>query len=190
MPSSPDVTSVTSLLERARSGDVAARDEVLRFTYNELRTLARAQMRRERPDHTLDATALVHEACVRLLAGAELPGRTRAEFLRFAARAMRQLLVNHARDRKRLKRGGGARRAALEEQVVAAVDGTFDLVTLDEALERLALVAPRQAQVVELRYFAGLTVDETAEILEISPRAVKRDWEAAGTLLLRELGER
>lgn len=182
---SPDLTT---LLVRAREGDVLARDEILSVTYDELRRLARAQLRRERRDHTLQATALVHEVCARMLEGQELPGNSRSEFLGCVAHSMRQLLVNHARDRGRLKRGGKAARVPLDDGLTAAPDGSFDVIALDDALERLARMAPRQAKVVELRYFAGLSVNEAAEVLRISPRSVKRDWEAAGTLLLKDLG--
>ncbi len=185
MSSSADVTA---LLARARRGDDAARDELVKATYDELRGRARAHLERDRPGHTLQATALVNEVYSRMLAGQGLPGENRAQFLGFVARAMRQLLVNHARDRGRLKRGGGAKRVPLDENLLVGGDRSFNLVAFDDALERLAQVAPRQAQVVELRYFGGLSVEEAAEALAISPRTVKRDWEAAGTLLLNDLG--
>lgn len=179
---------VTELLDRARNGDAHARDTLIGATYDELRCLARGYLANERPDHTLQATALVNEAYARLLAGQELQGENRAQFLAYVAQAMRRILINHARDRARAKRGSGQAKARLDEELVVGGPPAVDLIALDEALDRLAQFAPRKSQVVELRYFGGLTVDEVAQALKISPRTVKRDWEIAGTLLRHDLG--
>lgn len=178
----------TELLVHAQEGDDQAREVLLGAAYDELRNLARGYLDRERSDHTLQATALVHEVCVRMLGGEALPGKSRPQFLAYCAKAMRRILINHARSRGRVKRGGGAARLPLAEDLVVGGETPADLLALDEALERLASTAPRKSDVVELRYFGGLTVEEVAQVLDISPRTVKRDWEIAGTLLLRYLG--
>ena len=184
MPSSVDITE---LLVRARNGDAHARDVLIGATYDELRRLARACLANERPDHTLQATELVNEAYARLLGGQDLQGENRVQFLAYVAQAMRRILINHARDRARVKRGRGRAKVQLHASVVVRGTPAVDLLALDEALDRLAQVAPRKSQVVELRYFGGLTVDEVAQALNISPRTVDRDWETAGTLLRHDL---
>ena len=155
--------------------------------YDELRGLARACFRRERPGNTLQATALVNEVCLRLLAAGGLPGKNRSQFLAFVAKAMRHILLDHARERNRLKRGGGLKRVALDAALVVEEEPSLDLLALDEALERLAVVDARKAEVVELRYFGGMSVEEVAEHLHVSPTTVKRDWEVARTWLQEEL---
>jgi RNA polymerase sigma-70 factor (ECF subfamily) len=175
------------LLERACDGDSQARVELIQATYDQLRALAAAHMRDERPDHTLTATALVHEVSLQLLEGAKVNAGTKGQFLALAAKAMRNLLIDHARGRGRAKRGGGREKITLDESLAASPERHPELIDLDEALERFCQIDQRKSQVVELRYFGGLSVDETAEILGVSPATVKRDWEVAKAWLLREL---
>ena len=178
---------VTELLERATQGDSQARGELLQATYEQLRILAAAKMRDERRDHTLTATALVHEVSLRLLGNRELHATSRGQFLALAAKAMRNLLVDHARARGRQKRGRGEKRLSLDEQLIADNQQNQELLELDAALERFRELDQRKSQVVELRYFGGLSIEETAEVLGVSPATVKRDWEVARAWLLREL---
>ena len=179
----------TLLLSAWTEGDPAARERALETVYDELQRLARAYMRRERSDHTLQATALVHEAWVRLAGGAEVAWRDRADFFRCAARAMRRILVDHARGAQALKRGGG-HKLVLEETRLITPSREIDLLDLDRALEALAGFDPRQSKIVELRFFAGLTVEETAKALELSTATVKREWRLARAWLRRELRTR
>lgn len=179
--------NVTQLLERATQGDSDARGELLRATYDQLKVLAAARMREERPDHTLTATALVHEVSLELLAQSNLTAQNQGQFLALAAKAMRNLLVDYARTRDRQKRGGGRQKLSLKENLVACEEQNQDLIDLDEALERFSRLDARKSQVVELRYFGGLSIEETAEVLGVSPATVKRDWEVARAWLLREL---
>ncbi|MEM1026537.1 MAG: ECF-type sigma factor [Planctomycetota bacterium] len=178
---------VSTLLTRARHGDSSARGELIQATYDELHRMATSRMRQERPDHTLSATALVHEVSVKLLEHDAVPAETQGQFLALAAHAMRNLLVDHARGRGRLKRGGGRTKLSLDEALIACQDQSGDLVDLHEALESLARLDTRKAQVVELRYFGGLSVAESSEALGISPATVKRDWEVARAWLLDAL---
>jgi RNA polymerase sigma factor (TIGR02999 family) len=178
--------SVTELLAAARDGEKGALDALLPLVYEELRRIARAQMRRERPGQTLDATALVHEAWLRLGGGAAAAG-DRTHFLGIAARLMRQILVERARARHAAKRGGHRKRVTLDEGLLPSADAPVDVLALDQALERLAAVDPMNARLVELRFFGGLTVEEAAEALEISPATLKRRWALARAFLLREL---
>jgi RNA polymerase sigma factor (TIGR02999 family) len=179
--------NVEPLLERACQGDSRARGELIRVTYDQLRTLAAAHMRDERSDHTLTATALVHEVSLQLLDGAAVAASNHDQFLALAAKAMRNLLIDHARARGRQKRGGDRQRLSLNESLAASDDRGLELVALSEALERFSQLDQRKSRVVELRYFGGLSVDETAKILNVSPATVKRDWEVARAWLLREL---
>lgn len=169
-----------------RDDDAAAR--LFPMVYDELRRLAASALKGERADHTLQPTALVHEAFLRL---ADLPDRQwqdRAHFVAVAARAMRRILVDHARARNAVKRGSGEIRVSLEDVDVPAGEGAdVDLVTLDEALSTLAALDERQARIVELRFFGGLTVDETAVLIDLSTRTVKREWQMARAWLRREL---
>lgn len=184
--SSPDVTEALAALHK---GDETARDRLVRAVYDELRGIARAHLRRERGDHTLVTTELVHEAYEKML-GPHAAYSGRGHFFGAAARAMRQILVDHARRRGRVKRGGGERPVALDEiGEIAAGDGSdsVDIVDLDDALTRLAEMDPRQAAVVECRYFGGLTVEETAEALGISDSTVKREWRTARAWLYAAL---
>ena len=162
-------------------------DSLLPIVYQELRRLAAGYLRRERPGQTLQPTALVHEAYLRLMK--DRPGRwqNRAHFCAIAAHSMRQILIERARARGAAKRGGARQRITLDEGLVAGGDRSIDLVALDEALQRLAAIDPEQARLVELRFFGGLTVEETAEAMDISPATVKRHWTVAKAWLTREL---
>lgn len=183
----PLPSSVTQLLEKARDGDVVARDELLRQVYDELRRIAACYLQNEQPDHTLQPTALVHELCVQLLGADALPGESRSQFFVAAAQAMRHILVDHARTKGRVKRGGGRRAVGLDEQWVGCEGTNLELLALDEALQQLAAIDSRKGQVVELRYFGGLTFKELAEHLGVSVATVERDWDLAKTWLLHEL---
>lgn len=180
---------VTRLLAAWKDGDPEALAQLLPLVYSELRRLAEARMRRERPDHTLQATELVHEAWLRLMGGQLPDWRDRTHFFAVAARAMRRLLVDHARSRGYAKRGGGARRISLDAVAELSAEGSQDLIDLDEALDRLAALDSRQHQVVELRFFGGLSVEETAAALGVSEMTVKRDWRTARAWLYAELAE-
>ncbi|MBI4877866.1 MAG: sigma-70 family RNA polymerase sigma factor [Acidobacteria bacterium] len=178
---------VTHLLQAWCGGSVEARDKLMPLVYRELRELARSCLRRERPGHTLQATALVHEAYLRLVKE-DLPSfQVRSHFFGIAARAMRQILIEHARARGAAKRGGGAK-LSLEE--IATVAGTQDpdILDLDQALDRLSALDARKSRIVELRYFGGLTVEEIAEMEELSPATVGRDLRFAESWLRREMG--
>ena len=183
---------VTEALDALREGDVSARDRLMQAVYQELRMLAHAQRRRERSDLTLNTTALVHEAYFKLL-GPNRPGfDDRGHFFSAAARAMRQVLVDHARSRSRKKRGGGQRPVALDAVGPLPDEDTdarqaAELLDLDAALTQLAELDPRQAQVVECRYFGGLSVEETAEALSLSESTVKREWRSARAWLYAAL---
>jgi RNA polymerase sigma-70 factor, ECF subfamily len=187
MPSSEMPTlSVTRLLEDARRGDTAAVEQLLPLLYGELHQIAARHMRRERADHTLQPTALLHEAFLRLLGGTRAPFEDRTHFLRVASQAMRRVLVDHARARNAAKRGA-ALRVTLDESMAGAENAVVDMLVLDDALSRLATAEPRWAQVVELRYFGGLEIPEVADALGISTATVKRDWRFAKAWLARAL---
>jgi RNA polymerase sigma-70 factor, ECF subfamily len=181
---------VTELLLAWGSGDRSALDELVPLVHQELRRLARSQMRGERDNHTLQTTALVNEAFLRLIDLRRIRWQDRAHFLALSAQLMRRVLVDHARTRNYRKRGGGAATVALDDVAVAAPERAADLVALDEALEDLARVDPRKSRVVELRFFGGLSVEETAEALNVSPETVMRDWRLAKVWLLREMSRR
>ncbi len=182
MPSS----DVTVLLARARDGDAAALDALLPLVYDELRALAHRQRRRQGAAETLNTTALVHEAYERLLgSGAEWDDR--AHFFRYAARAMRHILVDHARAQAAQKRGGDRLRVPLQEGALAAEVRADEVLALDEALARLGQTDARQGEIVELRYFVGLTIAETADVLDLSPATIKREWTVARAWLQREM---
>jgi RNA polymerase sigma factor (TIGR02999 family) len=185
-PNSP-AGDVTRLLDAAAAGSSAALGEVLPLVYEELRGLAAAYLVGERAGHTLQPTALVHEAYLRLAAQRSAGWHGRAQFLGVAAQAMRRVLVDHARTRGRVKRGGGAQRTGLDEAVESLEASAGDLLTLDEALARLAAIDPQKSRVVELRFFAGASVEETAEIVGISARTVERDWAMARAWLHGEI---
>jgi RNA polymerase sigma-70 factor (ECF subfamily) len=182
--SSPDVTA---LLSESARGNREAAEKLIPLVYDELKRLARSYLRGERPDHTLQATALVHEAYLKLVKQRAMDWQSRTHFLGIAAHLMRRILIDHARGHVRKKRGGVKDVLPLDEAVVFSPEHSEELVKLDEALERLAKLDARQSRIVELRYFGGLTVEETAELLGISPKTVKRDWSVAKVWLHAEL---
>jgi RNA polymerase sigma factor (TIGR02999 family) len=186
-PESP-TGPVTSLLRSLRQGDPHALDRLLPLVYDELRALARSHLRRERAHHTLGATALVHEAYIRLAAREQLTAEDRAHFFAIAAQAMRRVLIDHARARKRKKRGSGQEAEPLEPDLLLTDQVADELVLLDAALDKLAQANERAARVVEQRFFAGLTLDETARALGVSLKTVQRDWTLARAWLRREIG--
>ncbi len=178
---------VTQLLEHWSHGDDAALAELTPLVYEELRRLAHHHMGGERPDHTLQTTALVNEAYLRLADQTNLRWQDRAHFFAVAARAMRQILVNYAKSYRAQKRGGGALKVDLDDVAIVSPEESKEIVDLHEALERLAALDSRKAHVVELKYFGGLNYDEMAEVLKISPVTVRRDWEFARAWLHTEL---
>ena len=183
-----DSDTVAKLIEAARAGDEAAHARLMPLVYEELRRIARRQMRGEGPVPTLQPTALVHEAWLRLMASRGLSPANRAHFLGIAANAMRQILVERARARHAQKREGRRHRVTLDEGMLRDAGRAIDVEALDQALTRLARAHPDYARIVELRFFAGLTVEEAAETLEISPATLKRRWTFAKAWLTRELG--
>jgi len=187
----PSAGAVTGLLLKWRQGDAEALARLLPLVYDELRQIAARQLQRERADHTLQPTAIVHETFLKLVDLPRLQWQDRAHFLAVASRLMRQVLVDYARARHTLKRGGSQpprEQAEPAEQAVAIEGGQVDVLALDSALERLAALDSEQARLVELRFFGGLTIAETADVLRSSPATVKRDWDTARTWLFRELG--
>jgi len=178
---------VTRLLIAWREGKTAAPGELFALVYDQLRSLARFQVRRADPEQSLSATGLVHEVYLKLVDHSRLEVRDRGHFFALAARAMRQVLVDHSRRRSAEKRGGGAVPQSLEEDALAADIRAEELLALDEALSRLEILDPRLVRLVEARFFAGLSVEEAAEALEVSARTVKRDWQKARALLHHEL---
>jgi RNA polymerase sigma factor (TIGR02999 family) len=182
--------SVTDLLVAWGNGDRFALDNLVPLVHQELRRLARLQMRGERDNHTLQTTALVNEAFVRLVDLRRIRWQDRAHFLALSARLMRRILVDHARSQNYQKRGGGVETVTLDDLVITAPQRGADLVALDDALELLGRVDPRKSRVVELRFFGGLTAEETAEALDVSPGTVQRDWRLAKVWLLREIASR
>jgi RNA polymerase sigma factor (TIGR02999 family) len=177
----------TQALVAHSGGDAMAAAELLPLVYDRLRALAGHYMRLERPDHTLQPTALVHEAYLRLIDGARVDWNGRTHFFAVAAIQMRRVLAEHARSRGAQKRGGGARKVTLSDPAAITAGGMLDMLALDEALEKLARQSQRQCRVVELRFFGGLSVEETAHVLEVSPSTVKGDWRVAKAWLAREL---
>lgn len=180
-------SEVTELLQLWSDGRRDALDRLLPQIYAELRRLASSYLRRERHDHTLQATALVHEAFIKLVDQRAVRWQNRAHFFGIAAQAMRRILVDHARAHAAGKRGDRARRVSLDEALVLTDIPNVDLLALDEVLTRLAAIDPQQSRVVELRFFGGLTMDETAEVLHISPATVGREWTLARAWLYAEL---
>lgn len=177
---------VTALLRAWSEGDRQALDRLTPIVYDELRRLARRYMRRERPDHSLQTTALVNEAYMRLVDYKRMQWQDRAHFFAVSAQLMRRILVDHAR-RHNLKRGGAIPHVPLDDAAPVSAEAETNLVALDEALDMLAQLDPRKARVVELRFFGGLTVEETAAVLNVSPITVMRDWTGAKAWLYREL---
>lgn len=184
MPAQPNITE---LLAGYGRGDKESLDRLMPIVYDELRRQAARYLKREQAGHTLQTTALIHEAYVRLVDQRNVQWQNRAHFFGIAAQLMRRILVDHARTRKRVKRGGSDVRVSLGEVNVAGRGPDLDVVALDEALNRLAKIDEQQSRVVELRFFSGLTVEETAEAMGISPATVKRDWSMAKAWLHREL---
>jgi RNA polymerase sigma factor (TIGR02999 family) len=181
-----DGGEVTQLLKAMKSGDPSAAELLLPLVYAELHRLAASYMRRERQDHTLQPTALINEAYLRLARG-DLDWQNREHFIGVAANVMRRVLVDYARAHKAKIRGGELKRVELEEGLAISEERTEEMLALDEALNRLTEVNPRQAKVVELRYFGGLSVEQIAGVLAIAPRSVKRDWALARIWLFNEL---
>jgi RNA polymerase sigma factor (TIGR02999 family) len=179
--------NITELLVGYGRGDKEALDQLMPIVYDELRRQAARYLRRERPGNTLQTTALIHEAYVRLVDQRNVQWQNRAHFFGIAAQLMRRILVDHARAKKRVKRGGSDVRVSLGDATVAVKGQDLDVVALDEALQRLAQIDEQQSRVVELRFFSGLTVEETAEVMHISTATVKRDWSMAKAWLHREL---
>ena len=177
---------VTQLLKALRAGDSHAAENLLPLVYAELHRLAKSYMRRERPDHTLQATALINEAYLRLV-GEDVDWNSRAHFIGLAAHVMRRVLVDYARTRNAEQRGGGLKRVEMQDDLAVSAAQLDEVEQLDEALKRLEKENPRQARVVELRYFGGLSVEEIGALLQIAPRSVKRDWALARIWLFREL---
>ena len=179
--------SPTALLLAWGRGETAAFDQLVPLVHDELRRLARGYMRRERPGHTLEATALVNEAYLRLIEVKEVQWQNRAHFFAMSARMMRRILVDSARARGNDKRGGRIPKVSLDENLLVSPQADPGLLALDAALQALEEVHPRKSQVVELRFFGGLSIEETSEALDVSPDTVKRDWRFAKLWLLREL---
>ena len=187
MPDEPASPGVTQLLIDWSNGDENALQQLIPLVHEELRRVARRHMAHERAEHTLQATALVNEAYMRLVDVQRVKWQNRAHFFAMSARLMRRILVDFARSRRYQKRGGGAQKVTLDEALVVSPEPGSDLVRLDEVLTALAAVDSRKAQVVEMRFFGGLSVEETAEALHVSRDTVMRDWKLAKAWLLREL---
>ena len=187
MESSPH--QVTKLLNDWRKGDPAALERVMPLVYGELQKLARRHMRRQKPSHTLQTTELIHEAYLRLARDSTKQWENRAQFYAVAAKAMRHVLVDHARARRAAKRGGGWQAVPLDEGIGVSDGRLAGLIVLDEALTRLSKLHPRQGDVIELRFFGGLSVEETAAVLGVSPETVMLDWRVAKAWLHKELGQ-
>jgi RNA polymerase sigma factor (TIGR02999 family) len=180
---------VTVLLERMREGNPEASAQLIPLVYQELRRMAAGYMQRERPNHTLQATALVNEAYLRLVGGERPTPQNRAHFLAIAAHTMRQVLMDYGRQHRAGKRGGGAQPVDFDAELLVASDSLEDVLAVNEALERLEKFDPRQSQLIELRFFAGLTVEEAAEVMGISAITVKREWRSAKAWLHREMAQ-
>ena len=183
-------SAVSGLLRAWGQGDTEARDELLPLVYRELRRRAAGYLRQERPSHTLQPTALVHEAYLRLVGQQRMAWRNRAQFFGVAAQMMRRILVDHARGRRAVKRPGAAVRVMWDERIGATQPRSCDLLALDQALAELMTIDPRGAQIMELRYFGGLSEQEVAEVLSISRSTVTREWQAARTWLYRRMTAR
>jgi RNA polymerase sigma-70 factor (ECF subfamily) len=183
----PTNHEVTRLLSKWGSADQDVLSDVLPLLYNELRRLAASYLRRERIGHTLQPTALVHEAYLRMHEQKDVHWQSRSHFIAVAAQLMRRILVDHARNRKAAKRGGPLPKLSLDQAIVYSRENADEIVALDESLSRLGEIDSQQAQIVELRVFGGLTVEETAELLKVSPATVKRDWSMAKAWLAKEI---
>jgi len=185
----PQTHRVTQLLVDWSNGDQSAFDKLMPLIDEELRRLAHHYMSRERAGHTLQTTALVNEAFLKLVSRKNLQWQNRAHFFGLAAQVMRTILVDHARSHASAKRGGGARNLELDEAMLVSQQKASEVVALDEALNQLALIDPRQSRIVELRFFGGLTVEEAAEVLHVSPVTIKREWSTAKAWLYHELAK-
>ncbi len=181
---SPDVTQ---LLHNWSNGDQRALEDLMPLVYGELRRLAGAYLRRERQNHTLQSTALVHEAFMRLVNQQDVRWQSRAHFFAIAAQMIRRILVDYARSQRAEKRGAGAVKLELDAALAVPLKTDIDLVLLNDALDRLAELDPRQSRIVELRFFAGLSIEETAEVMQLSPATIKREWTSARAWLFREI---
>lgn len=181
-----DTPGVTQLLRQMGQGDAGAAEQLLPLVYGQLHRLAASCMRRERQDHTLQPTALINEAWLRL-AGEGTDWQSREQFIGYAARVMRQVLVDHARAHQAERRAGGLQRVEMHDDLAVSADRIEEVLSIDRSLEQLAAENPRQARVVELRYFGGLSVEQIASLLGIAPRSVKRDWSLARLWLHRAL---
>jgi len=180
--------TITQLLVEWSKGNQGALDQLMPRVYDELRRLARSYLRRERPDHTLQATALVHEAYIRLMDQHSVSWQNRAHFFGIASQLMRRILVNHALARGAAKRGGQAPKLSIDEGV-SFEQRDVDLLALDDALKTMETLDPRQARIVELRFFRGLSIEETAEVVNLSPATVKREWSTAKLWLRRQIAK-
>ena len=178
---------VSKLLLNWGQGDQGAREALIPLVYDELRRLARRHLRRERPDHTLQSAALVNEAYLRLIRQEQPQWQNRAHFFGVAAQLMRHILVDHARNRAAAKRGAGAPRLTLDPDIALPQERDLDLIALDVALNELAALDPQQSRLVELRFFGGLSIEETSVVLGVSPATVKREWATARAWLQREM---
>jgi RNA polymerase sigma factor (TIGR02999 family) len=181
---------ITGLLARLNSGQPEVSARLIALVYPELRAMAGRCMRRERPDHTLQATVLVHEAFLRLVGDAGIHWESRAQFFGFAANVMRRVLVDYAREHRAAKRGGAGARVTLDDALLVTEEHLDRVLMMDESLDKLARVDPAQSHIVELRFFAGMTVEETAEVLGISTATVKREWSHARAWLERDMRSR
>lgn len=188
--SAPNAEQITARLVAWSNGEQAALDDVMRAVYGELRRIADGYLRQEDPGHTLQPTALVHEAYLRLIDQTQVNWQNRAQFFGVAAQMMRRILVDHARGKHRAKRGGDAAKLPLDEAVNLSQRRAAELLALDEALQSFAALDPRKSRVVELRFFGGLSVAETAEVLGVSPQTVLRDWKLAKAWLYRAIKQR
>jgi RNA polymerase sigma factor (TIGR02999 family) len=186
-PMTASPPQVTQLLKAWGNGDEAARDELMTLVYEELHRLAHQHLKRERPGHTLQTSALVNEAFVKLIDQKDVRWQNRGHFFAIAAQLMRRILVDHARIRRAAKRGGSASPVSLDDALVISNERSAEVVALDEALTALATVDERKSQIVELRFFGGLSIEETAEVLAVSPGTVMRDWTLAKAWLRREM---
>ena len=186
MPNELDANDISTLLRGWSDGDQSSLKGLIPIVHDELRRLAHRYMERERPGHTLQTTALVNEAYMRLVDYKRMQWQNRAHFFAVSAQVMRRILVDHARSHN-VKRGAGVLHVSLEEVAVVGGDRTADLVALDDALNALARLDPRKVQIIEMRFFGGLSVEETAEVLKVSPATVRRDWSIAKLWLYREL---
>jgi RNA polymerase sigma factor (TIGR02999 family) len=189
MMDKPSSNDLTQLLLDLRDGNKEALDKLMPVVYGELRRLARGYLQNERRDHSLQATALVNEAYLRLIGNRQMNWQSRAHFFGVAAQQMRRILVDHARTHKAAKRGGSACKVSLSQARNAAAQPAFEVVALDVALDELAQLDPQQSRLVELRFFGGLSIEETAEVLNLSPATVKRHWATARAWLYQRVSE-